>query len=358
MLNPTRGTTPKTASRRTSILTLIIAVVMLIGPAPGALAGLAAEATPPTQPASGPGGADYQWSASTVRYITFTDRTKDYWVFGPSAWQGSGPAPSAAPLVVLLHGWLGDDPKWYEDWITHLVRKGNVVIFPRYQTSALTPPRNFTSNAIYSLKHALAPSSPAFPAGSVQPDTTLGMTLIAHSYGGPVSANIAARWSAESLPQPKAILFAEPHNGTIDPSLAGIPATTKIGCLVGDVDTIVGRAGCDALWDLTGHVPVTNRNYLWMFNDTHGSPDLIADHRVPTSNRDGGVVNALDWYGIWKLGDALRNCGFFGTDCDYALGNTARQTSLGAWSDGVPVRPLSVSTTKPPCPPGSGAKGC
>lgn len=213
-----------------------------------------------------------------------------------------------------------------------------MVIFPRFQTSALTPPREFASNAIYSIKHALAPSSEAFPAASVVPE------LIAHSYGGPTSANIAAHSSAESLPQPRAILFAEPHNGTIDKSLAGIPATTKIGCVVGDEDTIVGRTGCDAIWDLTGHVPVTNRNYLWMFNDTHGTPDLIADHRVPTSNRDGSVVNALDWYGIWKLGDAL--------------GNTARQTSLHVWSDGVPVRPLSVSTTKPPCPPGSGTKGC
>ena len=42
----------------------------------------------------------------------------------------------------------------------------------------------------------------------------------------------------------------------------------------------------------------------------------------------------------------------------YALGGTAHQTSLGTWSDGVPVRPMTVSTTKPACPAGSGAKGC
>jgi hypothetical protein len=349
---PLRETSPKTAAIRGPILILITAVAMLVGLAPGALA---AEAAPPSQPAAGPGGADYPWSGSTVRSVTFPDRTKDYWVYEPSGWQGGGPAPSTAPLVVLVHGWLGDDPEYYQDWIAHLARKGNVVVFPRYQTSALTPPREFASNAIHSIKHALAGYSDDAP---MRPDTSLGMTLIAHSYGGPTSANIAARWSAESLPRPRAILFAMPYDRTIDASLAGIPATTKIGCVVADEDTTTGRTGCDALWDLTGHIPAANRNYLWMFSDAHGAPALTADHRVPTSNNGQSVLDALDWRGLWKLGDALRDCSVYGTHCDHALGNTAQQTSLGTWSDGVPVRPLAVSTAKPPCPAGSGAKGC
>ncbi|MEU8118334.1 hypothetical protein AB0C21_06460 [Spirillospora sp. NPDC049024] len=352
MENPLRGTNPKTAAIRGSILVLITAVAMLVGPASGALA---AAPTPPPQPASGPGGADYRWSAATVRSVTFTDHTKDYWVFEPSGWQGGGTAPSAAPLVVFLHGWTADDPKYYQDWIDHLTRKGNVVVFPRFQTSALTPPKEFAANAVHSIKDALA----RFPADApVKPDTSGGMTLVAHSYGGPTAANIAARWSAEALPRPSAVLFAMPYDRSIDASLAGIPSTTRIGCVVADEDTTVGRTGCDAIWDLTGHVPASNRNYLWMFSDAHGSPALTADHRVPSSNNSASVLDALDWNGLWKLGDALRDCGLSGTDCDYALGGTARQTSLGTWSDGVPVRPLAVFTSKPACPAGSGAKGC
>jgi pimeloyl-ACP methyl ester carboxylesterase len=335
----------------TSLAMMLVAIATLIGLAS---AGNAATITPPPQPASGPGGAGYPWSGYTEKSVTFTDATKDYWTFDPSGWQGTGAAPAKAPLVVFVHGWLGDDPAYYMDWITHLVRKGNVVVFPRYQTSAATPPSTFTGNAIYSLHDAL----PKLADAPVAPDTAAGMTLVSHSWGGPVSANIANRWSAENLPKPKAVLFAEPYDQTIDASLAGIPATTKIDCVVGDADTTVGRTGCDAIWDLTGQVPAANRNYIWMYGDAHGTPALVADHRTPTSNTSASSLDALDWYGLWKLGDGIRDCGVYGTDCAYALGDTPKQTFMGDWSDGTPVAPLTVTTAKPACPVGTTAKGC
>lgn len=314
----------------------------------------AAAATPPAQPTSGPGGADYKWSGVAEQAHTFTDGTKDYWTFEPSGWTGAGAKPAKVPLVVFVHGWLGDDPKYYQDWITHLVRKGTDVVFPRYQTSAATPPATFTANALYSVSDALT----TLKNVAVKPDTAKGMELVAHSWGGPVAVNIANEWSANSLPEPKAVFLAEPYDRTIDSSLTGIPATTKLDCLVGDVDTTVGRTGCDAVWDRTGHIPAKNRNYLWMYSDDHGSPGLVADHRAPTSNTTSSVVDALDYFGFWKEGDALRDCGLNGTDCAYALGDTAKQKNMGTWSDGTAVKRLTVTTTKPDCPANSGAKGC
>ncbi|MFF5261030.1 hypothetical protein ACFY4C_18995 [Actinomadura viridis] len=337
---------------RKAVLALFVGAVTLFGSAPAALA---EDVAPPPQPASGPGGADYLWASSIQRRVTFADAAKDYWTFVPADWQGPGSRPRTAPLVVFMHGWVADDPKYYLDWIRHLVRKGNVIVFPRFQTSAQTPPQEFTPNAVFSIKQALAMLGKTSP---VKPDTSLGMTVMAHSWGGVVGANVANRWSAESLPEPKALMLAQPYFRALDASLEGIPSTTEIACVVGDVDTTTGRTGCDLIWDRTGHVPPGNRNYLWMFNDAHGTPALSADHRAPSSGNDGAVLDALDWNGFWKLGDGLRDCGFFGTGCEYALGNTPEQTSLGTWSDGVPVRPMSVTTTKPPCPEGTLAKGC
>ena len=351
---PARDEHRSRASRRTAAGGVLLAAVLTVA-AFASFAPTAFAATPPAQPAAGPGGAGYQWSTYIVRSVTFSDHAKDYWTYEPSGWQGGGSAPATAPVIMFQHGWLGDNPSYYSDWIAHLARKGNVIIFPRFQTSAFTPPANFTPNAIFSIQNAL---SMLAAQATVKPDTSLGMTLIGHSWGGPVSVNIANRWQSAGLPQPKAVLLVEPYNKTIDSSLSGIPSTAKMDCVVGNVDTTTGRTGCDVIWDKTGQIPSANRNYVWMFSDAHGSPGLVADHRLPTTGTSGSALNALDWYGIWKLGDGLRDCVVLGTNCNYALGNTSQQTYMGLWSDGVAVTPLSVTTVKPACPAGSTAKGC
>jgi hypothetical protein len=58
------------------------------------------------------------------------------------------------------------------------------------------------------------------------------------------------------------------------------------------------------------------------------------------------MVNALDFYGTWKLFDGLCDAAFTGKNREYALGNTPQQRFMGLWSDGVPVKELKV-TDKP-----------
>jgi hypothetical protein len=60
------------------------------------------------------------------------------------------------------------------------------------------------------------------------------------------------------------------------------------------------------------------------------------------------ALDALDWYGTWKLTDALMACAFAGDWCDYALGDTPEQRFMGAWSDGVPVQELAATDPASP----------
>ncbi|MEK7425175.1 MAG: hypothetical protein AAB131_15195, partial [Actinomycetota bacterium] len=53
--------------------------------------------SPPGQPASGPGGADYAHSAVTTKH--FGGGGEEYWLFLPA-----DPQPPEAPVVVFLHG--------------------------------------------------------------------------------------------------------------------------------------------------------------------------------------------------------------------------------------------------------------
>jgi hypothetical protein len=87
--------------------------------------------------------------------------------------------------------------------------------------------------------------------------------------------------------------------------------------------------------------------------DDHGQPELVTDHAVPLTNPrpiDPLVaLDALNWYGIWNLTDALMACAFTGEWCEYALGNTPEQRFMGAWSDGVPVKePVITDDPKTP----------
>lgn len=325
------------------------AVVLAVLAVPGAAQAATPPAAPPT---SGPGGTDYQWSGATVTSRTFTDATHNYTTYVPSGWTGGGSAPATAPVVVFLHGANATDPSSYATWLGHLARKGNIVVFPVYQRT-LTMPSKYTDNAMWAIRDAL---SRLQANAAVKPSTANGIVVMGHSYGGVVAPNYANRAASAGLPRAAAILAVEPWFDNIDSSLSGIPSTTKLDCVVGDADQFAGRSGCDTIWSRTGHIPAANRNYVWAFGDAHGSPALSADHIYPADQ--GGTANALDWYADWKLGDGLRDCALLGTNCAYALGGGTQQRFMGTWSDGVPVRQLGVSTTPPPCPAGSQARGC
>ena len=73
--------------------------------------------------------------------------------------------------------------------------------------------------------------------------------------------------------------------------------------------------------------------------------------RFPKVEGAAGSVNALDWYGFWKLGDALCDAAFDGKNREYALGDTPEQRFMGAWSDGTPAKELVV-TKEPPAAAG------
>ncbi len=104
-----------------------------------------------------------------------------------------------------------------------------------------------------------------------------------------------------------------------------------------------------------------------MYSDNHGQPPLVADHFAPVApdyrygvdsqsvirerlqqgiNQFLGTdVNALDYYGFWKLLDGVLDTTFYGKDREYAFGNTPQERFMGLWSDGVPVKQLAPTET-------------
>lgn len=314
-------------------------------PSPTALAGppTVTSAHPPTQPASGPGGQDYPFKGITSH--RYGQGEEAYYIFEPAQ-----PTPiKALPVIAFLHGYVGVDPEQdnYIAWITHLVRRGNLLIFPVYQSRDSRDGTNYTDNALAALKAAFTRLQ---DGNHPRPDLS-NFLAVGYSAGGIIATNLTVRAEKNGLPVPKALFAVSPggcancsifaiRNFMLDqPSeLAAIPPATKMLVLVGNQDAIVGQSASSLIWQNTPQIPAANKNYLLFQTDNHGTPTLVADHGMATHH----PPNAFNFYGIWKLFDGLESCSTEAKLCEVALGNTPQQRSLGQWSDGTPVKELTV----------------
>ena len=329
--------------------------------------------TPPSQPQNGPGGKQYPHAEVTRN--RYGKGGKEYWIFEPDS-----PKPRTAPVIVFLHGWGGMNPLYYGAWVDHLVKRGNIVIYPRYQSNLLTLIRDFTPNTLAALKDAV--SRLQSETGHVAADFSKFAT-VGHSMGGLLAANVAALAGESKLPRVRAVMSVEPGitSSPINFELADLKKLspdTLLLSVAGDEDSLVRDTDAKRIYYESTRVPATNKDFITLVTDRHGTPALVASHRAPTAmdkSYDSGeglsgtpagtsdpignapqvarrvrpetmLVNALDYYGTWKLFDALCDAAFNGKNREYALGNTPKQRFMGLWSDGVPVKELKV-TDKP-----------
>ena len=328
--------------------------------------------TPPSQPLTGPGGK--QSAHASVTKNRYGKGGQEYWIFEPDS-----PKPRTAPVIIFLHGWGGMNPLYYGAWLDHLVKRGNIVVYPRYQSNLLTPITDFTPNTLAAIKDAVRRLQTE--PGHVTPDFRKFAT-VGHSLGGLLAANVAALARESNLPRVKAVMSVEPGitESPVNVPLADlkkIPAETLLLAIAGDQDGLVRDTDAKRIYYESTRVPAQNKDFIMLVSDPHGQPALQASHRAPTAmNKDydsgegvGGpsagspdpigdasisrrvrpetmMVNALDFYGTWKLFDGLIDAAFTGKNREYALGNTRQQRFMGVWSDGVPVKELKV-TDKP-----------
>lgn len=298
------------------------------------------KAKPPEQPLTGPGGKDY--THAEVTESVYGEGDSQYWIFEPAS-----PVPESAPLIVFNHGWTAMDPRSYGAWIDHLVRKGNIVVYPRYQADLRTPVNEFNSNAMQAVKDAI---NILQSGGHVRPELDK-FAIVGHSAGGQITANMAALALSSGFPDPKAVMPVQPGKSwtiserTAAPleDLSKIPKNALLLCIVGDKDNIVRDVDAKKIYQETPQIPIENKDLVTLVSDSHGNPPLVANHFAPTARNEAkNTSDAFDYYGLWKLFDGLYDAAFYGINREYALGNTSQQRYMGVWSDGTPVKELKV----------------
>jgi dienelactone hydrolase len=321
--------------KRLLIISLLLVSILILPFTSSAIITLG-DPSQPEQPTSGPGGSDYKHhSVKKFRYGYSSNR---YWIFEPN-----DPKPDSAPLIVFNHGWCALHPFFYREWIHHIVRRGNIVVYPQYQKGFFRETDKYTSNAINAVKNAIEKLQ---DGRHVAPELDK-FAITGHSVGGGLTANIAALALEEGLPFPKAIMPVQPaimadrYEERVN--FSNIPAETLMLVVVGKDDVAVGNASGKIIFKNATQIPISNKDFVIQMTDTYGEPDILSNHIAPVCFPFFGTEDAMDYYSTWKLFDALTDYAFYGVNKEYCLGNTPEQRFMGLWSDGTPVTELIVT---------------
>lgn len=321
----------------------------LLGAWLGAL--LAASAvTPPQQTSSGPGGSTYPYDLVDEVVRGAETPLLQYWLFTPDS-SGPGGPPTSAPVIVFFHGYNALNPDTYRAWIDHLVKRGAIVIFPRFQQNAASPPAQYTADSITAIRNALDFIS----ARGTTPQADTGrFACIGHSIGGLTAANVAANGPGQGLPVCRALMCVQSGKSTAWGPPFGVFPLADLSLLdpaalllsvIGDDDQLnIDTDSRRIFWEST-RIPFANKNFVILHSDTEEGITLSADHGSPAT---GSGANALDYYGYWKLSAALLDAAFDGVDRQFALGNTPEQRFMGAWSNGRPFKEATVFDLRQP----------
>ncbi len=271
-----------------------------------------------------------------------------------SLFEPAEPTPGdRVPVLVFLHGWMGVNPAIYGAWIEHLVRRGAIVIFPRYQADFGTPPSAFLPNATAAVRDALdvLESGPH----RTRPDLER-FALLGHSAGGNLAAQLAATANSSGLPRPRAVVAIMPgevaHQET--PQLSEIPADGLLLVVVGDRDIVVGDQRARDIFEQATSIPNDRKEFVLYRTDRSGPVDFVADHLAPTAanthfdNGEGFLretqiasagVTLVDRFGFWRAADLTLLAAFGGQSLDEASDGGALFRDLGRWSDGRDILP-------------------
>ncbi len=310
----------------------------------------------PEQPEHGPGGwGEYQHEEIQI-IAEYAEEADGYWMYLPAS-----PRPDTADVVVFIHGFGAHNPVAYGSWIKHLVSRGNIVIFPRYQKKLLIPKptKKYAPNSAKGIKDAIAYLEREH---EIVPRLE-NVVYTGHSYGAKIAAYFAVKYAEYGLPKPKALYAVQPgtmefkgaqlkHYGDMDEDI-------KVLNVVGEKDKIVGDNLALLIHNTAG---AKHKNLILSAADKRRKkPKLDVTHAAPCGlDRDFSAfkrknyimkavyiraeTDAIDYYCYWKLLDALMDCSFYNKNCEYAFGNTEQQTFMGLWSDGNPIEPMRVFT--------------
>jgi pimeloyl-ACP methyl ester carboxylesterase len=255
-------------------------------------------------------------------------------------------ADTLLPVVLFAPALWKPSTTFYRGLIDHIVSRGTVVVFSTY---------NFRRFCDQKLRYRVLLEG--FEAGLElvrdQIDTTR-LAVVGHSYGGGAVPAVAweymvnKRWGSKGT----ALLVMAPwyvFNMTQE-QFERFPSHAKLVVQTYEGDRKMDwRIAQDIFYNLPIHP--TEKDYIYIRDAESRDCEFDADHDAPQSE-DRDETNVIDFYGIYRILDALMDYSFSGSaDAKVvALGNGSKeQLFMDYWHDATPVEAMRVSD-RPKCP--------
>ncbi|WP_218110035.1 alpha/beta hydrolase family protein [Oligoflexus tunisiensis] len=279
------------------------------------------------------------------------------------------PKPEKAPVVLFLHGYFGADPAAYELMLRHIARKGFIVIYPGYGHPLR--PQAWADNAANALNHALEFLE---QGDHVRPDRKR-VGFVGHSIGAILALHLAQKNAAavqSFLPQPRVIItldaagitsLAWPFISIDKDRLRRLPDETWLLLVMAEesyqmrlqdphhcqTDEIPPGKYCNAFtvnrlaYRQTPQIPDARKAAVMIPSDQEGDVELRSEHNAVQADCGflGEPINAVDYWGYWKLTVGALAHVLLGDPDDYAFSDTRLRRAFGTWSTGRPARPIA-----------------
>lgn len=257
-------------------------------------------------------------------------------------------------LTVFLHGWGSLNPINYGGWIQRIVRKGNVVIYPRYQRSLFWPsPARFKETAATGIKDGIECLSTL----ELKVDTSQ-MVYFGHSYGGVIAAYILANQDTLGFPPAHSALLSAPGTNMFRGSrlrdYSAIPKNVQLLIVSHDGDHVVGSSFSEFLF---GSAKNLDRAWIQQKKQSHQDEALGDGHNECYALQDEfdngirnmnyqrakrvGKINDNDTLIYWKFTDQLLDAASKKQRADLFL-NPVKSIDMGKWSDQTPRKAAKI----------------
>ena len=290
---------------------------------------LQSTAQSPFQPISSGYGANGQFAVTEDKFPSPLFSSENVHVFRPAR------VTTKTPVIFFAPGWGNNDPDEYEPLINHIVSRGYALVYAPYQVISgdfsLYKKRYDTIFAGF--EEAVNRHGASFDLARVG--------YAGHSFGGSAILNMAFRGLGRGWGKDGLFLFMMAPWYYNDFSLAqfvNFPTHAKVIVQVYEQDDVCDHRIGKEIFERI-NLPASEKDFVMLMREDRLGYSLKAHHGTPS----GPDLDAHDFYGIYRLMDALADYAFAGRPEGkrIALGNgSAEQRFMGLWPDGKPVRQM------------------